>query len=129
MSVRSFAGHSLKSSVKHSLEIDERDSPFLPSSGFHVKMTQELAGLGGDVFFGRSEFQGTGYLPLSSSGWVSGEMQTHTHMYDTVCLSLSLSCFFPSLSHIHTLSLSCTCTHKLLMCHGASTIRECGMLC
>ncbi|CAI8027878.1 Sorting and assembly machinery component 50 homolog [Geodia barretti] len=69
MSLRSHAGHSLKSSLRHSLEIDERDSPFLPSSGFHVKVTQELAGIGGDVFFGKSEVQGTYYQPLPA-GWV-----------------------------------------------------------
>ena len=80
MSLRSHAGHSLKSSLRHSLEIDERDSPFLPSSGFHVKVTQELAGIGGDVFFGKSEVQGTYYQPLPA-GWVSsndGERKNFT---------------------------------------------------
>ena len=70
MDIRSFAGHSLKSAISHSLEVDERDDPFLPSSGFHVKVTQELAGLGGDVFFGKSEAKGALYIPLPAH-WVS----------------------------------------------------------
>ena len=49
--------------------MDERDDAFLPSSGYHVKMSQEVAGLGGDVFFGKTDFQSSLYLPLPA-GWV-----------------------------------------------------------
>jgi outer membrane protein insertion porin family len=69
MSLREQAGHSVKSAVKHSLEVDERDDPFLPSSGFHVKTSQELAGLGGDVFFGKTDLQSSFFVPLPA-GWV-----------------------------------------------------------
>ena len=63
--------HSLICSVlQHTFELDERDDPLLPSSGFHVKTTQELAGLGGDVFFGKAEIQSAYYHPLPA-GWVS----------------------------------------------------------
>ena len=58
--------------LQHVLEVDERDDPHLPSSGFHVKLTQELAGLGGDVFFGKSDIQSSLYFPLPA-GWVGGD--------------------------------------------------------
>ena len=38
---------------QHTLEADERDDPVAPTSGYVGRLTQELAGLGGDVFFGK----------------------------------------------------------------------------
>ena len=102
MSIRSHAGHSIKSSLRHSLEIDERDNPFLPSSGFIVKATQELAGIGGDVFFGKSEVQGTYYQPLPA-GWVRGRgTLTQRQLFRSVsCYSL-----FGSLCVVKPVSLN-----------------------
>lgn len=53
LSIRLDAGHSLKCAVKHTLETDERDDPVAPTSGYIARLSQELAGLGGDVFFGK----------------------------------------------------------------------------
>ncbi|XP_031549193.1 sorting and assembly machinery component 50 homolog [Actinia tenebrosa] len=50
-SVRKNAGHSLKSSLTHMLVADTRDHPSFPTEGSLFKLTQELAGLGGDVQF------------------------------------------------------------------------------
>lgn len=69
LSVREQAGHSLKCSLKHTLEADERDDPLLPRSGFRVKMAQEVAGVGGDVCFGKAELQSEAYWELFSD-WV-----------------------------------------------------------
>ncbi|XP_021920492.1 sorting and assembly machinery component 50 homolog isoform X2 [Zootermopsis nevadensis] len=53
--VREQTGPSLKSSVRHILLLDRRDTAILPSSGSLVKLTQELAGLGGDVGFFKND--------------------------------------------------------------------------
>ena len=44
-------------SLQHTLDADERDNPFFPRSGYRVKMSQEVAGLGGDTLFGKAEMQ------------------------------------------------------------------------
>lgn len=49
--VREQTGPSLKSSVRHILSLDYRDTPIFPSCGSLVRLTQELAGLGGNVGF------------------------------------------------------------------------------
>lgn len=50
-SVREQSGHSLKSSIKYTNEIDKRDNKVLPTEGAYMKSNCELAGLGGDVKF------------------------------------------------------------------------------
>ncbi|KAJ3327175.1 hypothetical protein HDU93_002096, partial [Gonapodya sp. JEL0774] len=51
MSIRSSAGHTLKSSLHATISHDTRDDPVLPTSGYGSRITAELAhpGLGGDV--------------------------------------------------------------------------------
>ena len=46
---RNDMGHSLKSALKHTYTFDTRDSPIFPSKGVLAKLTNEVAGLGGDV--------------------------------------------------------------------------------
>ncbi|KAI8911110.1 surface antigen-domain-containing protein [Gorgonomyces haynaldii] len=53
--IRKDAGHSLKSSVSHSLVYDSRDDQVHPNTGALLKAFQELAGLGGDVRFFKTE--------------------------------------------------------------------------
>ncbi|KAI8326150.1 hypothetical protein GQ54DRAFT_139399 [Martensiomyces pterosporus] len=72
-SLRSEAGHTLKSSVAYTFIHDDRDSQTVPTCGNFVKTSTELAGLGGDVQFSKSlvELQanqslGRGYV-LSTS--------------------------------------------------------------
>ncbi|XP_065648421.1 sorting and assembly machinery component 50 homolog [Hydra vulgaris] len=48
-SVRENAGHSLKSSIKHTLTSDGRDDWIFPSSGHLVKHSVEYSGIGGNV--------------------------------------------------------------------------------
>ncbi|XP_048405331.1 sorting and assembly machinery component 50 homolog B isoform X2 [Stegostoma tigrinum] len=51
-SVREESGHSLKSSLSHTMTIDTRNSAILPKRGALLKINQELAGYcGGDVNF------------------------------------------------------------------------------
>ncbi|XP_048585597.1 sorting and assembly machinery component 50 homolog B isoform X2 [Nematostella vectensis] len=49
--VREQAGHSLKSSLLHTLVSDSRDSIAFPTEGSLLRISQEVAGLGGDVRF------------------------------------------------------------------------------
>ena len=42
---------------------------FLSQSGYHVKMTQEVVGLGGDALFGKAEMQTEVYKQLMNN-WV-----------------------------------------------------------
>lgn len=55
MQVRSNAGHSLKSSLTHTLEVDKRDSVIDPYEGYYAQIIQEFAGIGGDTVFGKAE--------------------------------------------------------------------------
>ncbi|KAI9319661.1 surface antigen-domain-containing protein [Dichotomocladium elegans] len=47
LSIRNQAGHSLKSSLSHVFIHDRRNDMLLPSSGYYLKWSQELAGLFG----------------------------------------------------------------------------------
>ncbi|KAJ8377282.1 hypothetical protein AAFF_G00261910 [Aldrovandia affinis] len=52
------SGHSLKSSLSHSMVIDTRNSAILPRKGALLKINQELAGYtGGDVSFLKEDFE------------------------------------------------------------------------
>ncbi|CAH3131162.1 unnamed protein product [Porites lobata] len=55
--VREQAGHSLKSSLKHTVVMDKRDNLTLPTEGYFLKLSQELAGLGGDVRFFKNSLE------------------------------------------------------------------------
>ncbi|CAB1323551.1 unnamed protein product, partial [Coregonus sp. 'balchen'] len=56
--VREESGHSLKSSLSHSMVIDTRNSAILPRSGALLKINQELAGYtGGDASFLKEDFE------------------------------------------------------------------------
>lgn len=64
--VREQGGHTLKSSLKHVLMADTRDSTWNPHSGHVTRMTQEVAGLGGNVSFGKMELQTEVYQKIFS---------------------------------------------------------------
>ncbi|PNF44042.1 Sorting and assembly machinery component 50-like protein [Cryptotermes secundus] len=53
--VREQTGPSLKSSVRHILTFDCRDAPILPTCGSLIKLTQEFAGLGGNIGFFKND--------------------------------------------------------------------------
>lgn len=62
--IREHAGYSLKSSVKHTLTIDQRDDTEFPTQGHFIKLSQEYSGLFGDVNYLKHE----GELRLFGSG-------------------------------------------------------------
>ena len=51
---------------QHTMESDERDNPELPTAGYRVKMTQEVAGFGGDTIFGKAEMKTEVYKELTT---------------------------------------------------------------
>ncbi|CAI9566088.1 unnamed protein product [Staurois parvus] len=56
--IREESGHSLKSSLAHTMVIDSRNSTILPKRGALLKINQELAGYtGGDVSFLKEDFE------------------------------------------------------------------------
>ena len=64
---RSFAGHSLKSSLFNRLTINTLDDSVLPSRGVQLQLGQELAGLGlGNVAFLRTVANGSIFQPMSN---------------------------------------------------------------
>lgn len=68
LALRSHAGHSLKSSLKHVYGLDTRDDPLTPSTGYALTSSTELAGLGGDVRFLKQELAGQFNIPLGKTG-------------------------------------------------------------
>ncbi|KAL0933660.1 surface antigen [Colletotrichum truncatum] len=69
--VRADAGDSIKSSIKHTYQRDQRDNPQLPQSGYMLRSVFELAGvgtLGGDVAFSKNELEVGGAVPIPLPG-------------------------------------------------------------
>ncbi len=62
-------GESLLSSVGHVLAYDKRDSRLEPTEGYFLRLSNEVAGLGGDDRFLKTERAGTYYMPMLSD-WV-----------------------------------------------------------
>ncbi len=57
-------GSSLKSSVGATYTWDDLDNPTRPTLGFRGQLESEIAGLGGDTYYGRAEAHGWYFFPL-----------------------------------------------------------------
>jgi outer membrane protein insertion porin family len=57
-------GSTVKSSVGATYTWDDLDSPVRPTTGFRGQLDSEIAGLGGDTYFGRVEAHGWYFMPL-----------------------------------------------------------------
>ena len=62
--VRRHTGHTLKSALRHVLTVDRRDSFVFPSEGTLFVLSQEYAGLGGNVGFFKNDIQLQANVPL-----------------------------------------------------------------
>lgn len=62
--MREAAGQSIKSALFHTWSRDTRDDDIFGTRGAHLKVSQELAGLGGDVSFYKTETIGQLTRPL-----------------------------------------------------------------
>jgi outer membrane protein insertion porin family len=57
-------GSSIKSSVGATYTWDDLDNPNRPTLGFRGQLDSEIAGLGGDTYYGRAEAHGWYFFPL-----------------------------------------------------------------
>lgn len=66
-------GSSLNSSVGYTLAVDRRNDPIRPTRGFTGSLRQDIAGLGGDVNYVKTEAEATWYYGLTPDWIVSVE--------------------------------------------------------
>ena len=59
------AGTDTVSSLGYTLAFDRRNSRYKPSNGFNIKLSQDLAGLGGDSYYYKNNFEFNYYKRLS----------------------------------------------------------------
>ncbi len=59
------AGTDTVSSLGYTLSFDRRNSRYKPSNGFNIKLSQDVAGLGGDSYFYKNNFEFNYYKRLS----------------------------------------------------------------
>lgn len=68
--VREQSGPSLRCSLRHILSMDSRDEGAFPTVGQLLRLTSELAGLGGDVGYLKNELHGQLNVPLAGDAAV-----------------------------------------------------------
>ncbi len=69
--VQEEAGESLESAISHELKYDTRDNRFAPHEGMALRLRNEIAGLGGDVFYIKSSVGGEYHYPVAEDWTVS----------------------------------------------------------
>lgn len=62
-------GKTLRSEISHGLTYDRRDSIILPTTGYVARLTNDVAGFGGDTSYFRNRLSGTSYFSLKDQ-WV-----------------------------------------------------------
>jgi outer membrane protein insertion porin family len=67
--IREEEGTQTLSEISHTLSYDTRNSRVAPSTGFTVRMTNDIAGFGGNNQYFRNRVKGARYFPLSDQ-WV-----------------------------------------------------------
>ena len=60
-------GNTIKSSISQTLSLDYRDSRFDTREGYLLRLSNEFAGLGGDIFYLKSRFNAGYWLPISDN--------------------------------------------------------------
>jgi outer membrane protein insertion porin family len=63
-------GERLTSLIGQELTYDMRNSKLTPTEGYYIRMTNDVAGLGGSVRFLRNRLSGGYYVPLGAESWV-----------------------------------------------------------
>lgn len=58
-------GKNVTSMVGHSLTYDDRNNKFAPTDGWYLRLSEDIAGVGGDDKFLRHEAQGEYYYPIA----------------------------------------------------------------
>jgi outer membrane protein insertion porin family len=65
LSIQQQEGTTLASTISHELTYDRRDSRFEPTSGYYLSFGNDVAGLGGDVHFLRTDVAAGWWTPLT----------------------------------------------------------------
>jgi outer membrane protein insertion porin family len=60
-------GTAITSLVGYTLSMDKRNDPIRPTRGFFATVSQDFAGVGGDVHYVRTDFQGTWYYGITAN--------------------------------------------------------------
>src|SRR5208337_3800001 len=94
LAVYEVAGSTMTSSVGYSLIWDTRNNRKNPSRGFYFSVSQDFAGVGGDVDYIRSVAEGRGYYPITRditlvgraiggtiTNWNGGDVRTVDDFY------------------------------------------------
>lgn len=78
VAIRRLAKPSIKSALSYTLERDTRDDPFLTSVGSYFRSIWELAGLGGDTSYLKTETE-SHISRLTEEGWVCIQRRMRTN--------------------------------------------------
>ncbi len=75
LAVQNAAGSTTKSSVGYTLVFDTRNSRRSPTQGYYFSLTQDVAGVGGDVNYVRTVADGRAYYPVRKRITLVGRVQ------------------------------------------------------
>jgi outer membrane protein insertion porin family len=78
--IRSQEGENLKSTLGHTLTYDRRDSIQNPTEGYVVRLSNDFAGLGGDIRYLKSSVKGQYYYPFGKQ-WVGTLKAETSHVF------------------------------------------------
>lgn len=89
--MREAAGQSIKSALFHTWTRDTRDDSIFGTRGANLKVSQELAGLGGDASFYKTEASGQLARPLFP-GLVGLILSYPSNVYSPLCMHVIDGC-------------------------------------
>lgn len=78
--VKAEEGTTMLSEVSHNLIYDRRDSAIKPTDGYIIRLTNDLAGLGGNTRYMKNQLRGVKYYPVDDQ-WVLSLSGTIGHIF------------------------------------------------
>lgn len=78
--VKAEEGTTMLSEVSHNLIYDRRDSAIRPTDGYIIRLTNDLAGLGGNTRYMKNQLRGVKYYPVDDQ-WVLSLSGTIGHIF------------------------------------------------
>ena len=78
--IQAAEGTTTLSKISHNLSYDRRDSAIRPTDGYIVRLTNDLAGLGGNTRYIRNQLKGIKYYPVLDQ-WVLSVSGTVGHIF------------------------------------------------
>jgi outer membrane protein insertion porin family len=68
--IQNLRGHYTNSSIGHSLLLDYRDNKLDPRDGYYINLSQDYAGIGGDLKYLKNEGSAAYYIPVVTTDYV-----------------------------------------------------------